>query len=291
MVLTSTLEPWAALGADSLEITRRVTVSHRSRSVPRDGLGVPLIVHRRLTDHDLLEWKPYGPGKAAFAATAVLRPAGSATGWRNQPVELTLIDPFQVESIRIGGTLYTLAEDLTTPLAAHLAQKSIRNYELSGVVNPRLYATCAGAYSLAPYQPGKVPVVFVQGLWTGPGVWVPMLDALRKDPTLRASCQFWIVLYPSGHPLPLAAQSLRRSLREIRQRFDPHHVDSALDQMVIVGKSTGGQVVKMLAAPSGDAIWNAVFARPLGQIQTRPELRARAGRCFFLSNPSRTYGA
>ena len=51
--------------------------------------------------------------------------------------------------------------------------------------------------------------------------------------------------------------------------------------MVILGKSTGGQVVKMLAAPSGAAIWNAVFAQPLEQIQARPELRADLADAFF----------
>jgi len=240
-----------------------------------------LTVHRVLTNRDVIEWKHYGPGEAVFAATAVLQPRGSVTTWRNQPVELTLVDPFQAAALELGGTLYPLAEDLATPLAVRLAQSSMRNYEFLGVVNPRLYAAHAGVYTVDPYQPGKVPVVFVQGLWTGPGVWAPMLDALRNDPMLRASCQFWVVLYPSGHPLPLAARSLRQSLREIRQRFDPDGVDSALDQMVILGKSTGGQVVKMLAAPSGDAIWNAVFARPLEQIQARSELRAELADAFF----------
>jgi len=192
-----------------------------------------------------------------------------------------LVAPFQAEALELGGMLYPLAEDLVTPLALRLGQSSVRNYELLGVVNPELYAAHAGVYAVDPYQPGKVPVVFVQGLWTGPGVWAPMLNALRKDPTLRASCQFWFVLYPSGYPLPLAARSLRQSLREIRQRFDPDGVDSALDQMVILGKSTGGQVVKMLVSPSGDALWHAVFARPLEQIQARPQLRAELADAFF----------
>jgi len=51
--------------------------------------------------------------------------------------------------------------------------------------------------------------------------------------------------------------------------------------MVIVGKSTGGQVVKMLAAPSDEAIWNAVFAQPLGQIQATLELRTELADTFF----------
>ncbi len=281
IIPTSTWADWSTLGVDSLQATDRATFRGKSRSEPRAGLGVPLIVHRVLTDRDLAEWKAYGPGEVGFAATAVLQPRGSLTTWRDQPVELMLADPFQAEALELGSTLYPLAQDLTTPLVLRLAQSLMRNYEFLGVVNPRLYATHAGVYPVDPYQPGKVPVVFVQGLWTGPGVWAPMLDALRKDPMLRASCQFWVVLYPSGYPLPLAAKSLRQSLREIRQRFDPDRIDPALDQMVILGKSTGGQVAKMLAAPSGAAIWNAVFAQPLEQIQARPALRADLADAFF----------
>lgn len=283
IVVASTSGIWSALGIDSLESTNRLGVLHRNASERRDGLGVPLIARRAISEHEFNQWKPYGPGEAVFAATAVLQPTGPAAGWRHEPVELTLVDPSQAEAMEIGGNSYPLAEDLTPALLARLAQTAVRTYELSGVVNPRLYADHAGVYAIDPYQPGKVPVVFVQGLWTGPMVWAPMFEALRRDVTLRTSCQFWFVLYPSGYPLPLAAQSLRRSLREVRQRFDPHGVDAALDQMVIVGKSTGGQVVKMLVAPSGDSIWKSVFAQPLDQIQIKSELRAELADAFFFA--------
>jgi hypothetical protein len=281
IVVTSTTNAWAALGIDSLEITERSHFLRRTRTGPQPGLGIPVIAHRKFTESDLPEWKPYGPREAAFAATALLHPRESSAGWRDQPVELVLVDPLQFEAVEVGRERYTLGKDLTTPLEIHLAQSPMRYYELLGVISAGLYTAKAGVYAVDPYQHGKVPVVFVQGLWSEPAVWVPMLDELRKDATLRATCQFWVALYPSGHPLPLAAQSLRHSLREIRQKFDPGRVDPALDQMVIVGKSTGGQVVKMLASPSGDAIWNAVFARPFDQVQAHPELRALLADAFF----------
>ena len=86
-----------------------------------------------------------------------------------------------------------------------------------------------------------------------------MLDALRGDPKLRAAYQFWVVLYPSCYPLPIAALSMRHSLRETRQRFDPRGTDLALDQMVILGKSTGGQVTRMLVVPSGELLMERDF--------------------------------
>ena len=125
-----------------------------------------------------------------------------------------------------------------------------------------------------------MPVVLVQGLWSSPAVWIPLLNTLRNDPVLRAGYQFWVVLYPSVYPLPVAAVALRQSLREIRRRFDPNGVDSALDNMVILGKSTGGQVVRMLVEQSGESLWNAVFSRPINQVCATPELRTELAEIF-----------
>ena len=173
----------------------------------------------------------------------------------------------------MGRGLIPLASDLTPPLVRRLTQRPMPNYEYLGVVDPVFYSAQAGVYALDSYQPGKVPVLLVQGVWSSPAVWIPMLDVLRSDPALRASYQFWVVLNPSGYPLPLAALSLRRSLREIRRRFDPQGADPALNNMVILGKSTGGQVIRMLVQPSGEALWNAVFTQPIDQVRAAPNLR------------------
>jgi pimeloyl-ACP methyl ester carboxylesterase len=157
----------------------------------------------------------------------------------------------------------------------------LRHYEHLGIIDADFYAAQTGVYALDPYHPGKMPVLLVQGFWSSPSVWIPLLNALRSEPELRNAYQFWVVLYPTGYPLPLAALSVRRSLREIRQRFDPQGADRALDNMVILGKSTGGQVTRMLVQPSGELLWNAVFTQPIDQIRAAPELRADLAAMFF----------
>jgi hypothetical protein len=108
-----------------------------------------------------------------------------------------------------------------------------------------------------------------------------MIDTLRNDPILNARFQFWVVLYPSSHPLPAAAQSIRQSLRQMRRTIDPGGADPALDRMVILGKSTGGQVARMLVQSSGQEIWNAIFTRPPEQVQASPERRAWLNSTLF----------
>src|SRR6478672_10458683 len=52
-----------------------------------------------------------------------------------------------------------------------------------------------GLSLLRPYRRGRVPVVFVHGLWSGPWSWAPMVEALEADPDLRDRYQFWTFGY------------------------------------------------------------------------------------------------
>jgi hypothetical protein len=269
----ATVPEWSTLGFDTIRPTEDLMVTICEPVGRRDGLGVPVIVHRRLEEADLAAWEPFGPDRATFAATAAFRPRGSVANWRDHAVYLVFLDPTRTEGIDQGGRVYPMAADQTTPMVSRLAQGSIRNYEYLGVFDPEFYAERAGVYAVDSYQPGKVPVVFVYGLWSSPTAWVRMLDALRGDPEIRAAFQFWVVLYPSGYSLPAASLSIRRSLREIRHRFDPLGLDPALDQMVIVGKSTGGQASRLLVQSSGAALWDSIFARPMEQVHASPALR------------------
>jgi hypothetical protein len=279
--LTATNPEWTALGFDTLRPLKEFAAVSPGPSGSRTGLGIPLIARRTLNNAEQATWKPYGPRDAVFAATAVIQPRGTVTTWREQPAELVLHDPFRDEHLNLGRRSFPLACELTSPLIERLTQSPIRNYECLGVLDAKVYSARAGVYAVDPYQAGKIPVVLVQGLGSSPAVWIPMLAALRSDPVLRASYQFWVVLYPSGDPLPMAALSLRRSLREIRQTFDPMGTDSALDQMVILGKSTGGQALRLLVQPSGEALWNAVFTRPINEISATPELLTELAAIFF----------
>jgi pimeloyl-ACP methyl ester carboxylesterase len=151
----------------------------------------------------------------------------------------------------------------------------------AGGVNPAAHPQGAVIYTIDPYQPGKIPVLLIHGLWASPRVWTTMIGTLRSDPVLQARFQFWVASYPSGHPLFGAAESVRQSLRQIRRTLDPGGADPALNQMVILGKSTGGQVARILVQSSGQNIWNAIFTQPLEQVQSSPERRARLSSSLF----------
>src|SRR5271157_5616603 len=112
-------------------------------------------------------------------------------------------------------------------------------YEPTGLSLPR------------PYVRGKMPVVFVHGLWASPPSWRRMIEALAADPAIDSRFQFWTFGYSTGNPIPYLGYLLRRDLDEVRRRLDdPGKTDPALDRMVLVGHSMGGLLCKMIAVDS-----------------------------------------
>ena len=128
-------------------------------------------------------------------------------------------------------------------------------------------------YMSRPYEPGKIPVIFVHGLVSSPRAWVKTINELENTPLIESRYQFWVFLYPTGLPIPSSAQRLRESLVRVRNVVDPSHSDPALDRTVLVGHSMGGVLSKMMAQHTGSTLWNAAITVPRDRFRAPPELR------------------
>jgi pimeloyl-ACP methyl ester carboxylesterase len=138
-----------------------------------------------------------------------------------------------------------------------------------------------GLSLLRPYRRGRIPVVLVHGLWSGPWSWAPMVEALEADPHLRDRYQFWTFGYSTGDPILYSAWLLRRDLDEVRRKFDPDGTDAAFDRMVVVGHSMGGLLAKMMVQDSGTRLWRLVSDRPFEDLAGTPEDRELFRRALF----------
>src|SRR5690242_16738817 len=65
-----------------------------------------------------------------------------------------------------------------------------------------------GLSLLRPYARGKIPVVFIHGLWSNPWSWCPMIRELEADPALADRYQFWTFGYSTGDVIPHSASLL-----------------------------------------------------------------------------------
>jgi len=88
----------------------------------------------------------------------------------------------------------------------------------------------AGVYFLEPYDPKRIPVLFVHGINGSPANFAPLLEHLD-----RARYQPWIYYYPSGIDLGTIADHLDQTMAKIELRY-------RVQRFAVVAHSMGGLV-------------------------------------------------
>jgi pimeloyl-ACP methyl ester carboxylesterase len=129
--------------------------------------------------------------------------------------------------------------------------------------NPR-FAT--GIYLIHPYDPNKIPILFIHGLLSSPLSWQNLTNDLCSDPKILEHYQPWFFLYPTGQPLLESAAQLREELERTEHLFDPSGSAIASHHVVVVAHSMGGLLAHTLVSDSGDALWNGFANRPLNSL-------------------------
>jgi len=283
---------WRADQISRVEFASDYQSKGLKNQVQRFGLGVPLILVYR-PDLNRAEDQFYAPGMSV-GATAFLRVVSDEENSRNGRARhncvIELHDPLQTSDVQLEDTrLVPLETDLSTPLAYSLSDPLFQDYDVGtrGLLNPRASQSVQGLYMLEPYDPHKVPVLMVHGLWSSLITWMDMFNDLRGDTDIRDHYQFWFYLYPTGQPFWTTSAQLRQDLAHARQVLDPDRRSVALDQMVLVGHSMGGLVSKMQTLQSRDDYWNLISDKPLDDLQIPNDLRQQLKETwFFEPNPS-----
>lgn len=299
---------WHEDDIDRLEFVNDYQIQGLQNHYHTYGLGVPLIAVRKAHDKpDPAEH--FYPPNVCFPITAFLRverpsdhapnagqgshshtAAASRESDRTSPhFVLELYDPLDRQSIEVARRRIPLEADLSTPLAYFLNQPQFHEHDIStaGLLHPADVKTLQGLYMLEPYDPQKMPVVMVHGLWSSPITWMEMYNDLRSDPQVRAHYQFWFYLYPTGQPFWTSATQMREDLAAMRREVDPTRQSPALDEMVLIGHSMGGLISKLQTVESADAFWATESDHPLADLKTDPEtVRALATTFYFRPNPS-----
>jgi triacylglycerol esterase/lipase EstA (alpha/beta hydrolase family) len=264
---------WQAADFSRLTPTDKFSYRDIHQHYTTAGLGLPLVGERVTVGPEETFFRDWMP----FAVTAVLRPADAWTGGCGQVLEF--YNPLLVDRVTWCGATYPLARDLTAPLAATL--RDVPRQYFRGFTAPTDTSVKPKLTFLEPYQRGKIPVVFIHGLYSDPLTWVDMLNDLRAQPDLYARFQFWLFRYPTGGELLESAAVLRQRLCQARNTFDPMHTDPALDNMVLVGHSLGGLVSKLQITRSYDLLWREMADQPFDALHASPPLEERMARDFF----------
>ncbi|MCY2981012.1 MAG: alpha/beta fold hydrolase [Planctomycetota bacterium] len=278
---------WHDADFESLKFCSEFQVKGLDSANVNYGVGVPMIAVRQ-EHHGSNPAEKYYPEGLAFPVTALLRVTSpsihaSPNSQHRHPCVLELHDPLDSTDIELNSRLVPLQSDLSTPLAYFLDNEKFREQTNSNL-NPldlNKAEKLRGVYMLEPYDPNRIPVVMVHGLFSSPLTWMPMFNDLRSFQELRKNYQFWFYQYPTGQPFWVSATQMRSDLFELRKTLDPQATHPVLDQMVLVGHSMGGLVSRMQTLESGEEFWHILSDEPYEKVKGEDVERQRLAAALF----------
>jgi pimeloyl-ACP methyl ester carboxylesterase len=144
--------------------------------------------------------------------------------------------------------------------------------------NPR-FAT--GIYLIHPYDPNKIPILFVHGLISSPISWQNLTNDLCSDPKILEHYQPWFFLYPTGQPVLESAEQLREDLQSTQRLFDPKGSAVPSHHVVVIAHSMGGILAHTLVSDSGDALWDSFASKPVNSLSLSAKEKDLISGYFF----------
>jgi pimeloyl-ACP methyl ester carboxylesterase len=248
----------------------RVLLANRIRQIglrhewKMAGKGTPLVVYTKNPEQTPKDHH-YPTSGITLGITAVkeTRPG--------QVPLLKLYDPFDPLVVQSAAGPDPIAADYTATLAVlyshagNVARSSVESF-----IRPDDARFATGVYLIHPYDPNKIPILFVHGLLGTPLSWQNLTNDLCSDPKVLEHYQPWFFLYPTGQPVLQSAAQLREDLLATQRLFDPGGTATASRHVVVVAHSMGGLLAHTLVSDSGDALWNVFATRPLNSLKDLP---------------------
>ena len=212
--------------------------------------------------------------------------------FNGREVLLTLLDPSVRKSARLAGAERPLAADFSAPWAAY-PQGSELWHGIMGVLHVERTMNTIGLFMARPYNPDRIPLIFVHGLASTPRMWRRVINDLEADPEFRSRYQCWLFSYPTGNPPAYSALRLRQELASIERSY-PHS-----RPYVLVGHSMGGLLSRMQVTSLTRESWNVMGKDKAGRFfakvkpgdivdqSTRFQANPHVGRVIFICTPHR----
>jgi triacylglycerol esterase/lipase EstA (alpha/beta hydrolase family) len=242
----------------------KVVRNHRRTT----GVGVPLVGWKATSPVGQPRPKFQLPNGLPYNLTATLAFDGtSAPVWH--------FDKRWVrDQVAIGRSSHTLAADWTAPNAFYWQMCDLDDLKIQNVILPDRFTEETGVYFVTPYDPKKIPIVFVHGLVSSPDAFKNMINELAPEPWFREKYQIWLYNYPTGNPWSYSAMKFRELMRETCAHARSKGGDANLNRMVVVAHSMGGLLSRSSVTDPGTVFYDAKYNKPPDQLQIPAETRA-----------------
>ncbi len=210
----------------------------------------------------------------------ITAPVTATLDFRGTDATLALQRPAKQPTAKVDGKVRPLAADYTAAIAYHRPPANLLLVGLMAGLRSSHYIEKTGLYFLQPYDPDRIPLVFVHGLFSTPFTWARTINGLQADPEIRKHYQFWTFAYPTGNPILYSAFRLRQELARVDQLYPNHR------PYVVVGHSMGGMLTHMQVITVTKAMWEKTLgetAKSIFRQNSSDSLIVRA--TTFQANP------
>ncbi len=210
----------------------------------------------------------------------ITAPVTATLDFHAKDATLALRRPAKQLAATVEGKVRPLAANFSAPLSYYPPPANLMFAGLLGGFKATNYPAPTGLYFLQPYDPDRIPLVFVHGLFSTPFDWVKTINGLQADPEIRKHYQFWIFAYPTGNPILYSALRLREELAKADQLYPNHK------PYVVVGHSMGGMLTHDQVVTVNEGMWEKALgqnARSIFKENSGNSLIVRAIK--FRANP------
>jgi pimeloyl-ACP methyl ester carboxylesterase len=260
---------WAPNYFTTFELEQQVKEKLIKKENIQQGVGGALVGVRILNPPE-----KFAPPRGITAAvTATL-------DFHGKDATLALRRPAKQQTASVEGKTRPLAVNFSAPISYYKPPSNLALRGLIGGFEATHYPAGIGLYFLQPYDPDRIPLVFVHGLFSTPFTWVQTINGLQTDPEIRKHYQFSVFAYPTGYPILYSALRLREELAKMDQVYPNHK------PYVIVGHSMGGMLTHDQVITLTRATWEKQMgerAKVIFDQQPKDSLIVRA--TTFRANP------
>jgi pimeloyl-ACP methyl ester carboxylesterase len=259
---------WAPDSFTSFELASSMNEKRVKKPNEVEGVGGALVGVRLLTPPE-----DFAPPRGISA------PVTATLDFRGRDATLALRRPAKQPTARVEGAVHPLAANYSAPL---LYYKHINETltGLMGVFAMSHWSGPTGLYFLQPYDPDRIPLVFVHGLMATDQMWLDVINDLEADPVLRGRYQYWVFGYPTGNPIAYSALRLREALAKVDKLYPNHR------GYVLVSHSLGGVLTHMQVVTLKRENWERTVGEPAREIfKTLPADSLVHRALVFNANP------
>jgi pimeloyl-ACP methyl ester carboxylesterase len=235
---------WAPDYFTSFELSSSIKDTLIRKENVQQGVGGALVGVRTVT-----------PPENFAPLRGISAPVTATLDFKGKDATLALRRPAKQPTASVEGKIRPLAADFSAPISYYRPPPNLMFVGLLGGFKASNYRYKTGLYFLQPYDPDRIPLVFVHGLFSTPFTWAQTINGLQADPEIRKHYQFWIFAYDTGSPILYSALQLRQALARVDQLYPNHR------PYVVVGHSMGG----MLTHAQVTTVTRAMWEKALGE--------------------------